>query len=53
MCSQINKPPEKSYKGTFNVRISPQLHRELAIYSLTNSKTLNSTVEEAIKNYIV
>lgn len=51
-CSQIGKEPEKTYKGTFNVRISPELHRELAIYSSTSGKSLNSTVEEAIRSYL-
>ena len=51
-CLEIGKDPEKSYKGTFNVRIAPALHRDLAIYSATHGKSLNSTVEEAIRNYI-
>ena len=52
-CAQLGKPPEKAYKGTFNVRIAPALHRQLALYSASNGKTLNATVEEAIRNYIV
>ena len=52
ICTQMNKEPEKMYKGTFNIRISPALHKELAIYSASKSKTLNSTVEEAIRDYI-
>jgi len=52
ICKDLGKEPEKEYKGTFNVRIAPTLHRELAIYSTSNGKTLNSTVEEAIRNYI-
>lgn len=51
-CQQVGKEPEKAYKGTFNVRITPQLHRELAMYSTTNGRSLNSTVEEAIREYI-
>jgi len=52
ICKEIGKDPEKAYKGTFNVRIAPALHRELAIYSTAQGKTLNSTVEEAIRDYI-
>ena len=52
ICSQMNKNPEKEYKGTFNVRIRPSLHKELVIYSASQGKTLNSTVEEAIRSYI-
>jgi len=51
-CLEIGKDPEKSYKGTFNVRIAPALHRDLAIYSASHGKSLNSTVEEAIRHYI-
>ena len=51
-CMQLGKEPEKAYKGSFNVRIDPTLHRQLAIYSSSNGKTLNSTVEEAIRSYI-
>jgi len=52
ICSQLGKEPEKEYKGTFNVRIAPALHKNLAIYSSSHGKTLNSIVEEAIQNYI-
>ena len=52
VCSQIGKEPDKTYKGTFNVRIAPELHRDLAIYSVSHGKTLNSTVEDAIRSYI-
>ena len=51
-CIQLCKEPEKTYKGTFNVRITPSLHKQLAVYSISNGKTLNSTVEEAIQKDI-
>jgi predicted HicB family RNase H-like nuclease len=52
VCAQLGKEPEKTYRGTFNVRIAPALHRQLAFFSASNGKTLNATVEEAIRNYI-
>jgi predicted HicB family RNase H-like nuclease len=52
-CAKLGKEPEKAYKGTFNVRIEPALHRQLVNYSYSHGKTLNSAVEEAIRNYIV
>ena len=52
ICEELGKEPEKAYKGTFNVRIAPTLHKELAVYSASRGKTLNSTVEEAIRSYI-
>ena len=51
-CKENGIMPEKQYKGSFNVRIAPQLHRQLAHYSSSNKQSLNSIVEEAIRNYI-
>ena len=33
-CKERNIEPEQPYKGTFNVRISPELHRTIAIYAI-------------------
>lgn len=52
-CVEVGKAPEKEYKGTFNVRISPELHKKLANLAARNGDTLNATVEKAIKNYVV
>ena len=51
-CKEVGKKPEKEYKGCFNVRISPELHRNLARVALENGTSLNATVEEAIVQYI-
>ncbi len=47
-CRELGKEPEKRYKGTFNVRISPQLHKQLVIYSKRRGQSLNKSVEQAI-----
>ena len=52
VCAELGKEPEKSYKGTFNVRIEPELHRQLVVYSSSHGKSLNAVVEEAISNYV-
>ncbi|MBQ8798386.1 MAG: type II toxin-antitoxin system HicB family antitoxin [Lachnospiraceae bacterium] len=51
-CKERNVAPEQPYKGSFNVRISPELHRTVAIYAIENGKSLNATVEEALKCYV-
>lgn len=51
-CKERNIIPQKSYKGSFNVRLNPDLHRDLAIYAKKNDESLNSAVEKAIKQYI-
>jgi predicted HicB family RNase H-like nuclease len=43
--------PQKCYKGSFNVRISPELHRTLAILAASHNTTLNATVEDALQKY--
>lgn len=48
-CRADGTPVEIPYKGTFNVRLGQELHREAAIYSLNHDQTLNSFVVEAIK----
>ncbi len=52
-CEERNVSPEQPYKGSFNVRISPELHRSVALYAFERGKSLNATVEEALAEYIV
>jgi len=50
-CAKNNEKPEKSFKGSFNVRINPTLHMEYATYALKNNTSLNKLVEEALISY--
>jgi len=47
-CIQINKQPEKMYKGSFNVRIPSELHKKAAIASAIYNISLNDFVKNAI-----
>ena len=51
-CSTVGKEPEKEYRGTFNVRISPELHRKLSIRAFVDGQSLNSEVEKAVASYL-
>ena len=51
-CRERGMEPEQPYKGTFNVRISPELHRNIAVYAIEHGKSLNAVVEEAICNMV-
>ena len=33
MCEHNGVEPEKTYKGSFNVRVSPDLHRKITLYA--------------------
>ena len=52
MCKEKGIEPKKCYKGSFNVRISPELHRSLALLAASHNTTLNATVEEALRKYV-
>lgn len=51
-CELVGKNPDKVYKGTFNVRISPSLHREAALLAMQKNESLNKLVENAIEEYV-
>ena len=51
-CADVGKNPDKEYKGLFNVRVNPNIHKMLAIEALREGKTLNSLVEESITFYL-
>ena len=53
LCILNGKEPEKMYKGSFNVRINPELHKQAAQRALIEGKSLNQYVEEAIEQYSV
>lgn len=52
-CEEVGKEPDKEYKGTFNVRIQPDLHKKLALLAYKNGESLNTTVEKAIESYLL
>lgn len=52
LCEAQGTAPEKAYKGSFNVRISPELHKQCVIYAASHQKTLNSFVEESLRNAV-
>ena len=52
LCEAEGTEPEKAYKGSFNVRISPELHKAAVIAALRDQISLNSFVENAIANAV-
>lgn len=53
MCEAENIKPEKAYKGSFNVRISPELHKMAAIAAISHQMTLNRFVENSIEKAVM
>lgn len=52
VCEAEGKEPEKAYKGSFNVRLSPELHKQLAVCAASKQQSLNSYVEEILEHAV-
>lgn len=52
LCAKEGITPEKAYKGSFNVRISPELHKRAAAAATAKQMSLNSFVESSIERAV-
>lgn len=52
LCKEAGKNPMKSFKGSFNIRIPPQLHGKAFEKALIQGKTLNQFIKKAIEKEI-
>lgn len=50
LCEEEGITPEIAYKGSFNVRISPELHKRAVMYAQAREMSLNKLVELSIRN---
>ncbi len=47
-CEKENVDAGKSYKGNFNIRISPELHRRIATFAKTKGLSINKYINEVL-----
>jgi predicted HicB family RNase H-like nuclease len=47
-CEKEKIEIEKSYKGSFNVRLSPELHRRIAISAKLRGESINKFISEVL-----
>jgi predicted HicB family RNase H-like nuclease len=52
-CKSEGITPEKPFKGSFNVRISPKLHQKAALLAMEDKMSLNNFVAESIRERII
>ena len=56
MCERNNMTPEKPFKGSFNVRVKPEVHRMLAVAAQKRDISINKyvadTLESAVKKSV-
>ena len=51
-CKEDNVTPEKPYSGKFNVRLNPLVHQQAAITAKGLNLSLNSFIEQSVKDEI-
>lgn len=51
-CERLGRKPQKAFKGQFNVRVKPELHKKAALVALKRKISLNKLVETAIDHEI-
>ena len=53
LCKKQGKSIEKSFKGSFNVRLNPELHKKAYRIALIEGKTLNQFIMQAVEKEIL
>ncbi len=51
-CQQQGKEPDKAFKGSFNVRVTPELHRAAVVVATQDEISLNELVARALQERI-
>ena len=49
MCSEQGKEPEKPFKGSFNIRLNPNLHERLVLNASHKGMTLNAYIKTVLE----
>ena len=51
LCQQLGEEPEREFKGNFNIRVQPELHRQL-YNALKEGKSLNQYINESLEQFV-
>ena len=52
LCKEAEKPAEKSYKGSFNIRISPAIHKKAKRQAIMQGISLNQFIQQAVEQAV-
>ncbi len=52
LCQKLGKQPVKSYKGSLNVRMSPEVHRKAAENAARLGMSLNQFIQKAVEKEV-
>lgn len=51
-CTTLGKEPQRPFRGLFNVRIPPELHRAAALRATSDTVSLNDVVVRALDGFL-
>lgn len=51
-CAAVGRRPCKAFKGQFNVRMKPAMHKAMAVWAMEHDITLNAAMEEAVRTFL-
>jgi predicted HicB family RNase H-like nuclease len=52
-CTEESKTPDQPFKGSFNVRVGLDLHKQAALFAEEHNQELNAVVSKALEEYLV
>lgn len=52
VCEEQGISPDKEFKGSLNIRISPDLHRKAALMAEKEGISLNQLIQQAIEGHV-
>ena len=53
LCKENGKKLEKSYKGSFNIRIAPEIHKKAKRLPLMKGISLNQFIQKAVEEEVI
>jgi predicted HicB family RNase H-like nuclease len=51
-CAARGEDPDKPFSGTLSLRVAPELHRALHLRAKQSGKSLNSLIEDALREAV-
>ena len=52
VCTEKGIEPRRHFSGKFNLRITPELHEQLAIAAQAEGKSINTLAQEALREHV-
>jgi len=53
ICKEAGKKIDKSYKGSFNIRITPEIHKKAKRLALMKGISLNQFIQKAVEEEVI